>query len=546
MTDEDLPRLRLGTRGSGLALWQAHHVAAALEGHADVEVVVIKTTGDRVQDRPLSQMGSTAVFTAELERALLDGEVDLAVHSHKDLATTSPDGLVIAAVPARGDPRDRLLVHPDAFDKARGVLPVARDAVVGTSSPRRAQQLVVLRPDLKVKDVRGNLPTRIEKLRSGRYDAIVLAAAGLERLGVALGDVRAVTLAPSLMVPAPAQGALAVQCRASDEATVALLRAALHDDEVSETIEAERRLLGWGGGGCALPLGSWITRADDGWHAKAFLGPGEPDEGMPARWASARGSSPDEAARRAWDALATGEHSGAGPLEGRRVALIGRGESGRALADRVQVLGGSVERVAVLDIQDVRAPHLVGRAARLKDGDAIVVTSQEAARRMGDVSVPSGVTLAAVGPGTASALAAVGLKASVVGRGGAASLARELPVERGARVLFPCAESPRDDLVRELDARGVEVDRVVVYRTVSRTECEPPGEVDALVYMSPSAVAAAVAMGLEADVGDVPRIGMGAATCASLADENLTHVRPKGSGPEAVVSSLLKLFAAHG
>lgn len=544
MTD-DRPTLRLGTRGSALALWQAEHIAGRLADHADVEIITIKTTGDRVQDRPLNQVGGSALFTAEIERALLDDEVDLAVHSHKDLATASPEELVIAAVPERADPRDRLLVHAEAYDAARGVLPIRRDAVVGTSSPRRAQQLVTLRPDLTIKDLRGNVPTRVDKLRGGRYDAIVLAAAGLDRLGLALGELRAVTLEHSLMVPAPAQGALGVQCRRADTETVALLRRVLHDEATAAAIDAERKLLVWAGGGCHLPLGCWITSDDEGWSATAFLGADEPEEGAPARWSSGRGATSDAAAQAAWDALASGEATQAGPLAGTRVALVGRGETGANLGARIEALGGTVERVAVLEIEDVRAPDLVGRVARLKEGDAIAVTSQEAARRMGDISVPAGVTLAAVGPGTATALASVGLKAGLVGRGGAKTLARELPVEPGAQVLFPCSESPREDLPRALDERGVAVDKVVLYRTVAREAADPPGEADVLVYMSPSAVVAALAMGLEADLPETPRLGMGAATADALADEGLAHVRPNGSGPEAVVSALLKLVVSN-
>ncbi len=536
-------QLRLGTRGSALALWQAEHIAGRLAEHAEVEIIVIKTTGDRVLDRPLNQVEGSSVFTAEIERALLDDVVDIAVHSHKDLATACPEGLVIAAVPERADPRDRLLVHPDSYSSARGVLPVKRDGVVGTSSPRRAEQLLALRPDLTIKDVRGNVPTRVDKLRTGRYDAIMLAAAGLDRLSLPLGEVRAVTLEAELFVPAPAQGALAVQCRSADADTVTLLKSVLHHEATAVAIDAERRLLVWGGGGCHLPLGAWVSKVDDAWRAYAFLGANEPEEGAPRRWGVKTAATPEAAARAVWDDLESGEFTGAGPLGGKRIALVGRAEGGLVLGQRLVALGAEVTNVGVLDIEDVGAPDLVGRAARLKAGDAIAVTSQEAARRMGNISVPSGVALAAVGPGTASALASVGLRATLIGRGGAKSLARELPVESGAHVLFPCAESPRDDLIRELDTRGVTVEKIVLYRTVSSSTPESLGDVDALVYMSPSAVVAAVTMHLEENAPPCARLGMGTATCDSLGDENLDVIRPKGSGPEAVVSALIKLYA---
>lgn len=202
-------KLRIGTRGSRLALWQAEHVAAALRAEAEVEIVVLETRGDRIQGVPLSRVEGQAFFTAEIERALLEERVDLAVHSHKDLATESPPGLVIAAIPRRGPTAERLLILPEAGDPDALFLPLKRGARVGTSAPRRRAQLLALRPDLEVVDLRGNVPTRVDKLRARAFDATVLAAAGLERLGLDLSGLVDVPLSPTLFVPAPAQGALA-------------------------------------------------------------------------------------------------------------------------------------------------------------------------------------------------------------------------------------------------------------------------------------------------------------------------------------------------
>lgn len=246
--------VRIATRGSELALWQAHFVRDRLRalGH-EVALVIVETQGDRSR-QPFAQMQGQGFFTKAVQDALTDGRADLAVHSHKDLPSAPAPGLEIAAVPERADPRDVLLVRPEAWDD-RAPLPVRRGAVVGTSAARRQRQLAFSRPDLEVRELRGNVPTRVEKLRSGAYDAIVLAAAGLARLELDLDGLETRYLEPEVMVPAPAQGALALEIRRDDYGLAQLLTE-LHDLRAYRSVAAERGLMGMLQGGCQLALGA--------------------------------------------------------------------------------------------------------------------------------------------------------------------------------------------------------------------------------------------------------------------------------------------------
>jgi hydroxymethylbilane synthase len=241
--------LRIGTRGSALALWQTERVRALLaERGFATERLEIKTTGDVVLDRPLSQIGSKALFTKQLDDAMLEGRIDAAVHSLKDLPTEMPDGLALAAVGLREDPRDALV--------GRGPIrwqDIPPDATIATSSLRRRAQLLRARPDLTIDDIRGNVDTRLAKLdRSATWAAIMLASAGLERLGFGarIGE----RLPFDLMLPAPGQGALAVTVRDGDARSAELVRAVVHDPRVSLAVSAERGFLNHLEGGCQVPV----------------------------------------------------------------------------------------------------------------------------------------------------------------------------------------------------------------------------------------------------------------------------------------------------
>jgi len=244
----------IGSRGSDLALWQARYVKKRLSelGH-NVTINIIKTQGDAIQHLSFDKLEGKGFFTKEIEAALLDGSIDLAVHSHKDLETNPPDGLIIAAVSERADPADILLVRESAVDinKKWGLM---EGAIVGTSSARRKSQLLAHRPDTILKDLRGNVPTRINKLRNQQYDAILLAKAGIDRLEIDLSEFNVVVLDPSEFVPAPAQGVLGLQIRKSDDRMAEILKP-LNNKSVQKRIAIERKVLNLLEGGCQLPLG---------------------------------------------------------------------------------------------------------------------------------------------------------------------------------------------------------------------------------------------------------------------------------------------------
>ena len=239
----------IGTRGSALALWQANHVQSCIKDtfpDTQVEIKIIKTTGDRITDRPLSMVGGKGLFVKEIEAALLDGEIDMAVHSMKDMPGFLPKGLVIGAVPQRANPFDALISGNGALFEN-----YPQGAVIGTSSLRRGSQLKHLRPDLEVKSIRGNLDTRLKKLKSGEYDAIVLAAAGLQRLGQA--DEITEILSDDQMVPAVGQGALCIEARGNDS-EVAPYLTALDHGPTRLCVTAERAFLREIEGSCHIPV----------------------------------------------------------------------------------------------------------------------------------------------------------------------------------------------------------------------------------------------------------------------------------------------------
>jgi hydroxymethylbilane synthase len=238
--------LAIGSRGSQLALWQARFVASQLSSRGvETRIEIIKTSGDHLNSASLAQTGGKGLFTKEIEEALLAGSIDIAVHSLKDLPTETRKDLAIAAIPVREDPRDALVGSP--FSK------LAWRARVGTSSGRRAAQLRILRPDLNCQPIRGNVDTRLRKLKEGQYDAIVLAAAGLQRLGLA-HEISEIFF-PEQMCPAPGQGALAIQTRIDDPARE--ICAQLNHEPSSQAVICERTVLAALGGGCQLPVGAF-------------------------------------------------------------------------------------------------------------------------------------------------------------------------------------------------------------------------------------------------------------------------------------------------
>ena len=256
-------RLRLGTRGSQLALFQANAVAALLRERAGVEceIVVIKTSGDRLAEAPLAEIGGKRLFVKEIEDALLTRGVDLAVHSSKDMPAVLPDGLEVGAVLPREDARDAVVLpkHAETAPNRPGDLPLGPEPRIGTSSIRRIAQLIRLFPGARFLPIRGNLDTRLRKLDAGEYDALVLASAGLKRLGHA-GRI-SLALAPDACVPAPGQGIIAVEIRSHDS-DVREVTTTINDGHSAAALEAERAVVVRLGGGCQMPIGAHATLND--------------------------------------------------------------------------------------------------------------------------------------------------------------------------------------------------------------------------------------------------------------------------------------------
>jgi hydroxymethylbilane synthase len=283
-------KLRIGTRGSPLALAQAHMVRDALAAAhgfdpAGIEIVTIRTSGDRIQDRPLGDVGGKGLFTKEIEDALLAGEVDLAVHSAKDLTTILPQGLMVAACLPREDARDAFISR-----KAASLAALAKGATLGTASLRREAQVRRLRPDLNVVPLRGNVETRIRKLEEGAMDATILALAGLKRLGRA--DAATAILEPRDFLPAVGQGAIAIQARENDEVTREALAAINHPATITALV-AERAFLEVLDGSCRTPIGGHAVVANDRLQLRGMII--RPD-GSEAHEAAREGSVRDAAA----------------------------------------------------------------------------------------------------------------------------------------------------------------------------------------------------------------------------------------------------------
>jgi len=254
----------IGTRGSQLALWQANSLKDKLSKRGvECTLNIIKTKGDQIQDLSFDKLEGKGFFTKEIEEALLKGEVDIAVHSLKDLPTDQPQGLVLAGLSEREDPSDLLIINNEAFNENHP-LRLHEKAKVGTSSIRRKKQILDLMSNLEVLDLRGNVPTRIDKLRQGHYDAIILASAGVNRLEIDLSEFKTKRLNPKEFVPAPGQGVVAYQTRVEDKTTRKIL-AAIHDKKTAMGTNIERKILRLMDGGCQVPLGAHCKVDDQGY-----------------------------------------------------------------------------------------------------------------------------------------------------------------------------------------------------------------------------------------------------------------------------------------
>ncbi|MDQ3122917.1 MAG: hydroxymethylbilane synthase [Actinomycetota bacterium] len=503
----------LGTRASALARAQTERVAESLRQawpEIDCRTRPIATRGDRTQASgvPLPTIGGKGLFTAELERALRAGTIDLAVHSLKDLPTEESPGIALGAVCLREDVRDCLVAREG--HSLRGLPP---GAIVGTSSLRRAAQLLGLRHDLDVRSIRGNVDTRVRKVQDGEFDAVVLAAAGVLRLGLE----GAVTewLETDTMLPAPGQGALGVQCRADDERVLTLL-AAIDDPGARAETTAERVFLRTLGAGCTAPVGAHAVGAgpaprdtvSQGWvRLQALVA--SPDGRQVVRVAG-EGEAAELGERLAREALAAGAGEildairGDQPLVGRRIVLTRPRDQVGELAEALERLGATVLAMPLVDIEPIEdARSLDVALARLEAYRWLVFTSANGVaglrERLGEKALPAATRVAAVGPATAEAVRTLGVEAAFVpDRFAAEEIAAGLGPLQGVRILLPQADIASPSLAVELRSRGALVDAVAAYRTVAiepslHDVSELQRGVDAIVIASGSAARSLVA-----------------------------------------------------
>ena len=492
--------LNIATRDSDLALWQARHVQSLLAERLGVTATLrpLKTQGDLDLSTPLSVLEGKGFFTKELEDALLDGSADLAVHSLKDLPTRLPPGLVVAAVLSRADRRETLLIRK-GYGAERQPLPLREGAILGTSSARRMAQVHLLSPDLELRDIRGNVPTRLRKLREGNYDAILLAWAGLSRLQLDLSDLDVVRLEPDVFLPAPGQGALALEIRSDDPATEAIV-SQLDEPEMRRCVDAERGLLHLFAGGCKLPLGVY-AQADERVRLCAVYAAYDPDGACTAFRTDISEESPSVAALRAFEDLLAQKSAWAQehkPLTGKTVAVTRSAEHTDDLREAVERMGGRLLAVPTLAFEPAGdREEQAQRCDRLEEYDWIVFTSANAVHyfvtEMLRERRPEHARIGAVGEATADALREAGIKVHLVGPGTGGQFADAI-LERagaGARVLWPTGEQHRDALPTRLEAAGVIIEPMIVYRTTTPPrEARPAPEAvqpDWILVTSPAA-----------------------------------------------------------
>ncbi|HEU0234861.1 MAG TPA: hydroxymethylbilane synthase [Candidatus Limnocylindrales bacterium] len=523
--------IRLGTRRSALALVQAETVAAALrEDGREVTLVPVVTDGDLRE--PDTAWGEGA-FVGALERALIGGEIDIAVHSAKDVPTDEDPGLRIAAYLPREDPADVLVVAPGS--SVRGPEDLPAGARIGTDSPRRTAFLRAVRPDLVFGALHGNVDTRLRRLDDGAADALVLAAAGLRRLGRA--DRITCRLDPAVVPPAPGQGAIAVQARADDRATLAAV-AALDDRPTRLAVDAERALLASSGGGCRAPIGALGLVAGD---RLTLLG------GFATADGSITVSATGEDAATEADGAAVAERvllrladlaADQAAAAGRPRVIVTRPRSRWAASALALVDRGLAPRsVAAIEIRDEPSDALRAAAADLARFDWVALTSPDGVRALAAAAMAAGRPLArsgsrprwaVVGDATWRALVRAGVGDALrPTRATAAALAEVLPVRAGDRVLLPLGDLAAPDLADRLSARGARVTTAIAYRTVEAPDSSLPALAAALyegprawLASSPSAVrgllALAGALGVAEAVRALPVVAIGPTTSAEV------------------------------
>lgn len=558
---------RIGTRGSALALWQAESVQRALTNrwpeHA-FELQVIKPEGDIDKHSSLTAIGGRGVFTSALQVQLLDGRVDLAVHSTKDLPSLAPHGIAIAAYPQREDPRDALVTrHGVPLED----LPA--NPVIGTSSRRRAAQIKSVRPDADIRDLRGNIDTRLRKGASDDYDAVILASAGLHRMG---WQDRITQLLPvEVSCPAPGQGALAIETRSAPDPAWELV-ASLDDADIRAEVSVERSFLRGVGGGCTTPIGAHAqVERVHGIATVRFWGMLASDDGV--RLERVYDEFPlDSATDRAFETAnrilrsVSPKWTGVGdrdPLTGLRVLVTGSDSQAAPLVEDLQAAGAEPHRMRTIEIAPVEDDAPIRetlRQAVVGDIDWLVLTSPNAVPAM-TRALPDGklaAKVAVVGARTGEALRDAGIEPDLVSRGpGAVELVEDL-VEAGisgSKVACLLSSKARPTLVDGLERAGADVHVVTAYenRLVEALDDETRnliqgGRIDAITFASPSAVE-----GFQRLIGvDLPAVSgagffaIGPTTSRALRDAGLPVHGEAATQDAGGFVSILRTYFGHG
>ncbi len=518
-------QLTVGTRTSDLALWQTNYIMGALEAAwPDIHCMQVPfvTKGDKsqAQGKPLPAIGGKGLFTAELENSLRSGAIDLAVHSLKDLPVEDSPGLTLGAITARADVRDALVAR-----NGWTVATLPKGAVVGTSSTRRAAQLLAQRPDLEIRSIRGNVPTRLHKVLDGDggdYAATLLAVAGLERLGLLAHATELLPL--EVMLPAPGQGALAVQCRADDERTLTLL-AALDDETVRAAVTAERAFLHALGGGCSAPVAAHAILTPGGsLQLSALVGSTDgrdvirivkeqrqTKQGSHQIGEQAALEAIQQGATKLLEQARTGialpEHAqqsaNARPLAGKKVVVTRAAAQADSFANALTELGATPLLIPTIQIEPMAdLSDLEQALQRLHEFQWLIFTSVNAVgvvvERLTALEIPASawadLAVAAVGQTTADALRAHGILPKFVPETYVAeAIVDGLGTVAGEQILLPQAEIARETLAERLQAKGATVAAIPIYRTLAAdldltALCALKQGVDLLTFTSSSTV----------------------------------------------------------
>ncbi|MFN4233191.1 MAG: hydroxymethylbilane synthase [Bacteroidia bacterium] len=472
--------ITIGSRGSELALWQAHFVQAQLKKiGVNSEIKIIKTQGDKIQHLSFDKLEGKGFFTKEIEDALLNKEIDLAVHSHKDLPTENPSGLVIAAVSYREDPSEILLINKNAVDSKQPLM-LKKNAVVGTSSARRKAQLLALRNDIELKDLRGNVPTRIQKLRDGNYDAIMLAAAGVERLNIPLEEFHVEKLSPENFIPAPAQGVLALQIREDDKTLFEVLQKLNHTD-VQTSIAIERKVLNLFEGGCHMPLGAYCISEENEEEEVIFklhVSMANAWDATP-RYIYMESKSPETMAQKAVEKIKN--------IKPCSVFITRNQRKQDVFFDLLQKHNYTVHGISLIEIKQVNVKSF-------PDCDWVFFPSRHAVKyffNQWQAPADKKIKFAVVGQGTSDELRQHGYRADFIGTSTDTQMIGKkfASIVKGTEiVLFPQAKGSLRSIQKQFVKPNQVID-VTVYETIKHPADELP-QADILLFTSPSNVEA--------------------------------------------------------